>query len=95
MKTIGRLAALALAAAALAACGGANDNQQQPAAGGDTGFAAPATVPTVNNPDAPDSTAGVAPVGSGQPPGVAGDTMSSQRPGGAKPPQPVGTPRRP
>ncbi len=94
MKTIGRFAALALAGMALAACNASGGRSDHPA-DADSGQAAPATVPTVNNPDAPDSTAGVAPVGSGQPPGVAGDTLSSQKAGGARPPQPVGTPRRP
>ena len=93
MKTIGRLAALALAGAALSACGAKEGRSDHPA-DADSGQAAPATVPTVNNPNAPDSTAGVAPVGS-QPPGIAGDTLSSKQPGGAKPPQGAGTPRRP
>jgi len=94
--TIGRLTAILFAGAALAACGGGRNDHP---ADGDTGQAAPATVPTVNNPEAPDSTTGVSPALSGTPqgnnPGIAGDTTSSQQPGGAKPPQPVGDPRRP
>jgi hypothetical protein len=48
-----------LAAALLAACGGTKSGRSDYVRDGDTGQAAPATVPTVNNPQAPDSTAGV------------------------------------
>jgi hypothetical protein len=92
VKRITRLAALSLACAALAACGAKEGRSDHPA-DADSGQAAPATVPTVNSPAAPDSTDGVS-QRTGQP-GVAGDTLGSKAPGGARPPQAVGTPRRP
>ena len=92
MKTIGRLAALALASAALAACN-ARDGRSDHPGDADSGQAAPATVPTVTDTEGPDSTAGMS-ARTGRA-GVAGDTLGSQAPGGAKPPAPVGSPRRP
>ena len=74
-----RAAALAIAlgssVAALGACdskGGRSDYVQD----GDTGAAAPATVPTVDNPATPDSTAGVSQRTGER--GVAGDTLGSK-----------------
>lgn len=88
--TITRLAALALGALALAACG-AKEGREDYKADGDTGQAAPATVPTVNNPSAPDSTDGV-----GQRTGArqhAGDTLGSKT-GNVVPPMQTGDPRK-
>ena len=73
-----RAAALAVALGstlvALGACteGGRSDYVKD----GDTGAAAPATRPTLDNPSAPDSTAGVS-QRTGQR-GVAGDTLGSK-----------------
>ena len=82
-----RVAALAAAlgtTVALGACtkGGRSDYVQD----GDTGAASPATRPTLDHPNAPDSTAGVS-QRTGQR-GVAGDTLGSKG-------QPAGTPTKP
>ena len=72
-QTLARGLTLLGAAAALAACtaGGREDYVKD----GDTGAAAPATVQTVNQPTAPDSTAGVSRrTGT---PGSIGDTNSA------------------
>ena len=93
--TTTRLAALLLAAAALAACGTRDGRSDHPA-DADSGQAAPATVPTPNNPSAPDSTTGVAPLSGtpeGNKPGLAGDSMSAKSPGGVKAGQ-EGEPRK-
>jgi hypothetical protein len=76
--TLARGFTLLGAAAALAACtaGGRDDYVKD----GDTGAAAPATVQTVNQPTAPDSTAGVSRrTGT---PGNAGDTNTAPTPKG-------------
>jgi len=67
------VAALGITLAALGACtkGGRSDYVKD----ADTGAAAPATTPTVDNPQAPDSTAGVSERTGKR--GVAGDTMGS------------------
>ena len=66
--------ALGISLAALGACtkGGRSDYVKD----ADTGAAAPATTPTLDNPQAPDSTAGVSERTGTR--GVAGDTMGSK-----------------
>ena len=66
--------ALGATLAALGGCtqGGRDDYVRD----GDTGAASPATVPTVDNPQAPDSTAGVSARTGTR--GVAGDTSGSK-----------------
>lgn len=69
--------ALATVAAALVtACGGAGGGRNDYVRDGDTGAASPATTPTLNHGDAPDSTAGVSQrTGT---PGAAGDTLGAK-----------------
>ena len=68
--------ALCAATLALAACGGSSGGRSDYAKDADTGAAAPATVPKVDAPGAPDSTAGVSErTGSRAP---SGDTLGSK-----------------
>jgi hypothetical protein len=89
-----------LAAAALfAACSKGDSNGY--AQDGDTGAASPATVPTPNNPGAPDSTAGMsqragAPGAAGTRQGTNGDSgIRSTSPASTTPNAGTATPRRP
>lgn len=75
-----RAAALAVAlgatAVALGACGGSKGGRSDYVKDADTGAASPATTPTLDRPEGPDSTAGVS-QRTGQR-GVAGDTLGSK-----------------
>ena len=71
------LAAIVATLLATAACGGSGGGRGDYVRDGDTGAAAPATTPTVNNPGAPDSTAGVSQrTGTA---GAAGDTLGAKK----------------
>ena len=94
-----RMKAGALAAAALlAACG---QKQGEYSKDGDTGAASPATVPTPDNPGAPDSTSGMsqragAPGAAGTRQGVNGDSgIRSTSPASTTPGVGNATPKRP
>ena len=99
MKISIKLASLATVAL-LAACGtegGRSDYVKD----GDTGAASPATVPTPDNPGAPDSTSGMsqragAPGTAGTRQGVNGDSgIRSNSPAGTNPGTGNATPKRP
>ena len=71
------LAAVFATLLATAACGGSGGGRGDYVRDGDTGAAAPATTPTVNNPGAPDSTAGVSQrTGTAA---AAGDTLGAKK----------------
>ena len=76
--SIRRAARLTMLAAALAVAACAEGGRTEYANDGDTGAAAPATVPTPDAPQAPDSTAGVSDRTGRD--GVAGDTLGATAP---------------
>jgi hypothetical protein len=79
IPTFARLATLAAVVGALGACGGSKEGRDRYVGDADSGAAAPATVPTPDNPATPESTLGVG--GRTGAPAAAGDTSAAR--GGA------------